>query len=221
MYENNPNSQKDVVSIVDAVLGEFEHSVKQELNGIAVQYDSALTYETGIQKYLADNEIQPNEEISPIFIYNRSITSDGDTGLQQRARHKKGIVKVENGTLNYSVYHGEYTINFMYVTQSVEQAQRFELSYHADQGISACKKLTVDIPEIGPFDYFLRYNELEDLQFEKEGMFYYAVIGSIKVRGFYFTFNGTSVLIKELNSRIISSNNIPDRKIDEILASNL
>jgi hypothetical protein len=208
-----------------AVVSEFKQMVIEEMGGISTVFDPLLSYDSALAKWLKENP--EGENPIPLFAYNRTITNYGDVGLQRRSRGVTGVLKLEDedgnkiGASKYSVMQGEFFINFMYITQSMEEAEKFEVVYYGDEGISAGTEITVNMPKLGAFKYFLEYNDLDDITIEKEGTYHKAIIGTIKVRGMYFTFKGQSGLIREINARIISSNNIPKREVNEILANDL
>lgn len=220
-YKNTPDSQHDVVSTMGHVMSEFKQMVTEEMVGVSIVFDPLLSYDTALTKWLKENPEGKNP--IPLFAYNRTITNYGDVGLQKRGRRVTGTLKLDDqsGIAKYSVMHGEFLINFMYITQSMEEVEKFEVAYYGDEGISKTKEIIVNMPKLGAFSYFLEYNELDDIVIEKEGSFYKTIIGTIKVRGMYFTFKGQSGLIKEINARIITSNNIPKREIGEILVNDL
>lgn len=222
-YDDTPNSTKDVVTSIGHVMFEFKQLIADEMNSISTVFDPQLSYETAMKKWLKENP--QHEDPIPLFAYNRTIPNYGEVGLMRRGRGVTGVLKLEDengnkiGASTYSVMHGEFTINFMYVTQSMEEAERFEVAYYGDEGISKTTEIIVEMPKLGAFSYFLDYNELDDITIEKDGSYYKTLIGTVKVRGMYFTFKGQSDLIKELNARIISSNNIPQKEENEVLAN--
>lgn len=220
-YEDTPDSTKDVVTTMGHVMSEFKQVVVEEMAGVSTVFDPLLSYDTALSKWLKENPEGQNP--IPLFAYNRTISNYGDVGLQKRGRRVTGVLKLEGQTsaATYSVMQGEFIINFMYITQSIEEVERFEVAYYGDEGISKTKEIIVNMPELGAFSYFLDYNELDDITIEKEGSYYKTIIGTVKVRGMYFTFKGESSLIEEINARIISSRNIPEKEVNEILSDSL
>jgi len=217
-YENTQDSALDVVTTMGAVLSEFKHMVKVEMPNVSTVYDPQLSYDTAVAKFLKENKNYDGGPL-PLFAYNRNISNYGDVGLQRRSRNVTGTLKLDglSGIAKYAVMHGEFIINFMYITQSMEEVERFEVAYYGAEGISKTTEITVSMPQLGDFSYFLEYNELDDIVVEKDGSYYKGIIGTVKCRGMYFTFKGQSDLIKEISARIISSNNIPLLKENEVL----
>lgn len=219
-YANTPNSTLDVVSTGGWVMAEFRQMVIDEMDSVATVFDPQLSYDSAMNKWLKENKTGDNP--MPLFAYNRSISNYGDSGLQRRGRGVIGTLKLPNqsGIAKYSVAQTEFVINFMYITQSMEQIERFEVAYYGAEGIGKTNKITVSMPVLGDFNYFLYYNDLDDITIEKDGSYYKSIVGTIKVRGMYFTFKGQSDLIKEINARIVSSNSLSN--IDgEQIANNI
>lgn len=219
-YKDTPNSQHDVVTTMARVVSEFKQSVVEEMPNIATVFDHELSYNTALNKYLKENPDTDNP--LPLFAYNRSVAEYGDRGLQRRNKVVGGKLKLDGlGVAKYSVFHGEFRINFMYVSKSMEELEKFEVAYYSDEGISNSKKITVKMPQLGDFNYFLEYNELDDIVIEHEGAYYKAIIGSVVARGMYFTFTGNTNVISEVNARIIASRKPISNEVEEVLSENI
>ena len=211
---NIPDSHLDVVNTATHLLAEFEQSIVDEIEGVGVVLDERLSYETGVKQWMENN---PESDLSiiPLFIYKRTVTKDSEHAPAKRGKDFRGIHRLgDNDVMKFSAQHGEFDIQFMFASQNVEVSEKFEVTYNSDLGISGNKEIVVDLPELGAFRYFLEYRELDDIEFETEGAFYRAIIGSIRVRGFYFTFTGKAGLIKKINARLLSTTNFENR-IDE------
>ena len=172
---------------------------------ISTVYDEQLSYETGIKKLMTDDNYSGNDrDPLPAFMYQRTILIPSESGVARRSKGKTGCIRIGDKILTYSAFHGEFDINFLYVSESVELAEKFEVVYNSEEGITGTKEIVVSMGELGDFTYFLDYQDLTEKIIEHENVYYKGIIGSIKVRGFYFTFKGESGLIKEIQSRIIA-----------------
>lgn len=198
---NNKDSQNDVISSMTHVLEAFEDIVRCEMPSTSVIYDEEISYETGIKQLLANDSFAGNsQDPLPLFIYNRTILRDTEIGLGKRAKNFTGCLTVNDKALLYSAAYGEFDLQFLYVTKNMQMAEAFEVVYNSNEGISGTRELTVNMGELGDFKYFLTYDELTDKPIEHENVSYKGVIGSLKVRGFYFTFRGEAGLIQEINT---------------------
>ena len=218
---NNTNSQNDVISTVTHSLCAFESLIRTEMPGQAVVYDEEVSYETGLKQFLSNSNYSGNHEQDPlpIFIYNRTVLIDSEYGLGKRAKNMTGCMRSGSGSLTYGATYGEYEIQFLYVSKNIEMAEKFEVVYNSDEGITGSKEMTVKMGELGDFKYFLTYQDLTSKEIAHENVYYKGIIGSIKVRGFYFTFRGTSGIIEQINSTIYAC--LPDNLKAEELGNNI
>lgn len=202
---NHPDSQSDVIKTMTHVLLGFSHMVQTEMPHITTVYDEQLSYETGIKKILTDDNYSGNDrDPLPAFMFQRTVLVPSESGLARRSKSKSGCIRIGDSILNYSAFHGEFDINFLYVAESVELTEKFEVVYNSEDGITGTREIVVSMGDLGEFTYFLDYQDLTEKIIEHENVYYKGIIGSIKVRGFYFTFQGASGIIKEIRSRIIA-----------------
>jgi len=218
--ENLDNSQNDVITTMTHVLYRFQEMVSKEMPSIPVVYTEDLSYESALKQIIANASYGGHAQDSiPFFAYNRTVLNEiEDRALSRRAKNCIGCQKVGDQQITYGCAYGEFDIQFLYVSNNIELTEKFEVVYNSDEGISGTKELIVDMEELGQFKYFLDYQDLVEQQISHEDVYYKGIIGSIKVRGFYFTFRGASGLIEEINQRIITSRDIPNREENEILS---
>ncbi len=202
---NHPNSQNDVIKTMTHVLLAFEGLVQTEMPDVNTVYDEQLSYETGIKKLLTDDNFSGNSrDPLPAFIYNRTILEHAENQPGRRSQSFVGCKRFGDRSVQYSATHGEFEIQFLYVTKDVEAQEKFEIVYNSNEGITGTKEVTVSMADLGDFKYYLDYQDLTEKQIIHEDVYYKGIIGSIRVRGFYFTFRGESGIIQEINAKIIS-----------------
>lgn len=218
----NPNSQNDVVTTVSHMLSEFETFVQTEMPSTGLVYDPDFSYETGLARFIERSNYNASENNpSELFIYNRTITEDSIHGLASRARNTIGKVKIDDSVLKYSCAYSEYDLNFLYVCHSIEKQEKFEVAYNSNSGISSLRELTVDMgSELGEFKYFVTPLPLTDITITGEGgVTYKGIMGILRVRGFFFTFEGNSKVIQQINNKIFSVVKTPEEKTpNEVVA---
>jgi len=204
---NEPNSQNDVITTVTHVLLAFEDIVQAEMPGCQAIYDEELSYESAIRNLVAKgNFTESNIANLPVLIYNRSPLKQNTWGMGMRLRNYSTPLVLPNGSaLIYRPLSGEFDINFLYVSKSIEMVEKFEVAYLSEEGISKSKELIVRMADLGDFNYFALYQELTDKPIVKEDVYYKGIAGSITVRGTFFTFIASSSIIKEINARIFAS----------------
>jgi hypothetical protein len=204
---NHSDSQKDVVSTATHVLAKFEDMVRTEMPGTSTVYDEELTFDSALKKFFSSENYEGNGNTPlPLFAYNRSVMVDSEQGWGMRAKNGIGTMKVgtapNQSLVTYSAAYGVYDIAFIYITRSIQQMEQFEVVYNSNEGITGTRELTLDMDDLGSFKYFLEYGQLGSKEIVKDTVYYKAVFGTVKCRGFYFTFRSSSAMIKEINSKI-------------------
>ena len=212
---NNNDSQNDVVSTHSHVLFAFENMIRKEMPNSAVVFDPKLSYETAMKQFYANNE--SDQDPLPLFAYMRSVSRPAEDAPARRGRNYTGNLKHDDGIISYKATHDEFDVNFMYITKSIESLERFEVVYNSDEGISGTKEITVPMGDLGEFKYFLDFQELTDIEVESENTFYKGLAGSLKIRGFYFTFRATSGIIKNIVTQLKSANDLDKKEESEIV----
>lgn len=216
-----PNSHYDSVSTVTHMLLAFEDKVSVEMPDTGVVYDQEFSYETGLATFIEkSNSNATQKDPNDLMIYNRTITEDSLLGIASRAKNTTGKLKIGDNILKYSCAYSEYDLNFLYVNHSLERAEQFETAYNAHSGISADKELVVNMGDLGEFKYFLTPLPLTDVTIAVDsGVTYKGIIGIIRVRGFFFVFEGASGVIKEIERNILSSRNLLDPNESTIIST--
>jgi hypothetical protein len=216
------NSQNEVVTTVTHVLNEFEKFLAQEMQGCGVVYDHAFSYESGLERFIQKSSFAgENNNPEELLIYNRNITEDSMDGLGVRARNTTGKVRYGNSVLKYSCAYSEYDLNFLYVSHSIELAEKFEVVYNSNSGLSALRELTLDMgSELGEFKYFFKPMPLTDMEIATgDGVTYKGIMGILRVRGFFFTFEGSQKVIEEIKGKVFSTfKTVEERTPNEIVS---
>jgi hypothetical protein len=207
--ENQPESKQDVVETKAAVIVSFINDViRKEMPNCAYVYDPDLSYETGMQ-LLRDNNnsgqaVQDGQEL---FIYR--VTSlrypDETQAPNMRSSQNTGKIRLSDGkSAVYSAVHAEFDIEYMYVVPSMEEAQRFEVVFMSEDGISGTTDVQARMGELGDFHYYLSWEKLLDNTVNSNDNYYKAYASLVKVRGFFFVFRGESKIITEIKSKVNS-----------------
>jgi hypothetical protein len=214
-----PQAQLDVVTTATHVLAAFEQMVLDELGqgSTAVVYDEELSFESGIKAYLAKNNFNQQAKTDfPVFLYNRSqLRWPKQVAPSRRLNNLTGFLKLYNtdgslkGGVSYSATQNEFDIDFMYLCRSVEQQERFEVSYQGETGISANRTIVVDMGgPLGDFNYYLSYTDLTQKKINYKDSAYVAAMGRITVRGIFMTFTGPVSIIRSIGLRVFVKPNV-------------
>lgn len=210
---NYPESDKDVITTVTHVLDEFEREFLFEMPDCQIVYDEELSYETGMKAAIAKyNYNHDNNKSSdkPTLIYNRTVLRNSTQAPSVRLNSLTSFLKLDDGNaLTYVATQAEFDIQFMFVSKSIEKQEKFEVAYQSEEGISGTKELTVDMgSDLGTFKYFLTWGELTEKTIVAENNYYKAIIGSVVVRGMFFTFRAKLSVILAIKLSIYLTNKL-------------
>lgn len=205
--ENFSDSMNDVVETIGPVLERFiEDVIKAELPDCKCVYDPNMDYVTAITRFREQSTMMgvPSQAL-PLFMFRRSVLrwpEDGISPNRRLSQSKASKYMLSDGkALTFTPLFGEFDIEFVYINETMEDVEKFEITYLSDEGISGSKKVVLDLPELGEFNYFAEYNELTSLEVNYNDNFYKALAGVIKIRGMFFTFRSESSIIREVGMR--------------------
>jgi hypothetical protein len=202
---------KRVVTTVALTLASLIDNFKTVITDLNVVYDEQGTYESTIAKIRSDNK-QKNKltaDFYPCFSFNRSAMQYCKNAPGHRALAiGPAMLPIQGNNksqLQFSFVQGDFDLNFMFITKSVLKLEEFEIKYLSENGLSQFKQFTVDLtPDLGgPQNYFATFNPLENKTFEHENNYYKMLTGSIKIRGMYYVFEGSSPVILSIQKRIL------------------
>lgn len=210
MAANNPvlqnSAMTSIVTPMGHIIDEFLNRVEEFDSKLAYVYDENLSYETGLAKWRMDNEIDTTNEMElPLFIFRRSVLRPEDEkGIGARSKQFSGTVmnSDKSKVKKFKAYFGAFDIDFLFVTRSMLDLERFELSYLMQSGLSKNKTMMVNFPEIGDVDYNMEYGLLDEKTINIDNSYYKLVSGTFVIRGLFFAFTEESNYIKTVKSKI-------------------
>ena len=208
MPENLPGSQDQVKTIAVFPLEILMEEIKKEIPDVHIVYDEALTYETAIAKARDDENFGTDDGRGnmPLLGFNRSVIRHADeAGPGARAGRilAKGPKQDDDSALLiYRWVHGTFDLRFAYWTQDAQLLEQFEIAYLGEEGISGISELSVNIPDLGEFKWYIKPEPLEEKTFAVEQNKFKEVRGTLQVRGNYFILRGEGKKILEVATAI-------------------
>lgn len=206
---NSESSHANVVATQVLILDQFIKKVKIEIPEAHVVYDEQLSYTSAITAFRKNNVMDNTvQSVYPLFAFKRSVLRYSESGRGRRSKVQRPSNKVDSSNSRvYRFVHGEFDLDFLYITKSMDDLERFEISYLAEDGLSGYREVDVDLSEefgdaSAIWHYFLDPGDLSDMSFEEEGVYYKMVTGSFRVRGEYPILKGTQAHILAIHSRI-------------------
>ena len=203
---NTATSMLGAKTLITFILNELLNKLEAWSPDLAFVKDENLSYETALPKYRSDNSLQASEDVPlPLFAFRRTVLryTEGEKGIGRRNLNLKArLTKPDNSIEIYNVLHCEFDVPFNYYTRNIEDLERFELTYLSQRSLSDNKKLTVDFENIGLWDFFLEFGQLDDKIINIEDSYYKALVGQFTVRGYFFTFKEVGKRINIITAKI-------------------
>jgi len=204
---NHPDSMNDTVETIGPVIQTFINEVvREEMPNCNYVFDPELGYESAIQLFRAKTSEEGTiKDPLPLFAFSRGMLRypENAPALHRRAANNIGVHQSEEGNhFTYSMVYGEIELQFLYINKNMKEVEQFEINYLSNEGISGTRKLTLNLPDLGDFNYHIEYNDILDVNIVRDDTFYKGVAGSLLIRGFYFVFRSEASVIKEINCSI-------------------
>ena len=204
---NYSDSMNDTVSTLGPVLQTFiNRVVKEEMPNCNAIYDPQLSYDSALVLFREQNaKMETTRDPLPMFAFSRSALRYPELApaLHRRTANNIGYHKVNEDTVfTYAMTYAEVEIQFLYVNKNMKEVEQFEINYLANEGITGSREITVNLPDLGDFNYHIDYNDILEIDANKEGAYQKGLAGSLTIRGFFFVFRSETGLIKEINARI-------------------
>jgi len=200
----------EALSTVALVMKALVDKLKTVEPNMHTVFDPQLDYESSINMVRANKPSQgnANNPTLPLLAFSRSsLRRQPDIG-QRSARFAVNNLDKIAGTLDgYKVFRGEFDFRFVYFAKDISEIESFEIDYNSYEGFTKQTKITINIPNLGELDYFITWTfPLDDITLSKEGNYYKAISGSVKVDGWFISGKTTFPVIKQINSDIKLSN---------------
>lgn len=181
----------DVITNISMVLEEFLKQCVNNITNLKYVYDENLSYETSIKKIRANNDANAiTSGVFPLFVFNRSIIRRPDA-INKRSSFTAAAHKLGDSTgeiEGYKVASGVIDINYQYIDPNMSHIESFELLFLGEESINSVKELTITLPNIGIWTYFIDWKDLETLTVQIDGNYYKALSGVATISGPFILF---------------------------------
>ena len=208
---NNPDSMNDVVDSLGPVIkGFIDNVIRAEMPSCKYVYDPELSYESGVARLRANNQMNELEGANanqplPLFIFRRTalMYPEEAQAPNVRSTHGKGAMRTDDGiAVQYGFAHAEFNIDFMYINPNMKEIEQFEITYLSKRGITGTTQFEVELAGLGSFMYYLTWNDVIDVEVQQEANYFKGIASTVKIRGFFFVFESRAKQILEIRNRI-------------------
>lgn len=208
--KENPYSMKNTISSIGLVTEELLRKIKLEIEGLNHVFSpSDLSYEAIMDIYRgeANRTATSDRTPYPILAFNRGPLL-GQESLNKRVSNQKlirenldddSVKDVLFPTMSY------FDSEFTFFGSSIDEVNRFEITYNSFTGISGIRNLKLELPDLeGEYVYTVTWEPLTAFEASMNDNGWTSVSGQFRVEGMFFVYEGTAKIIKELNARINS-----------------
>lgn len=205
----------NAVTTIGLVLAEWIDQIVGEYPDMSIVYDEQLTLETALTKIRAKRERDQQNGVTipasefPLFAFKRSPLKFPTHGMGRRSQVTRlynpevdELNKQQGNPIFYKTIYGILEVPFMYYVETLQEEEVFELEYLAEDHLSFVKNLTVDIPDIGAFNYYASYTPIEDKIVKSNDLYYKVVQGTVSFLGWYIVLEGRGKIITEIQAKI-------------------
>ena len=215
-------SKRDVVTPVALVMKDLLNRYRVEMPDTSYVYEQSLDFEKALKKLIKnsqsnqDNTLNPVEALTSygrVLMFNRTQLITSEVGQADRATATRSRVRIrENGEITsgatYNQAQGQFLLNFQYVSSQMSDLEAFEVAHITKTGLTGIQKIEVSFPDIkavigqDALQYIVDYEQLESLEVVVEGRKYFALAGSAKITGRYYSFQASTSIIEHINAEI-------------------
>lgn len=194
---------KTVSNIAPTIVGFLDTLpiLSQKINAV---YEENLDYEAALKKFVGEREDSPEENTYPLLIFRRSVIRHMEHGVSRRLTNYKILdPSYSNDAFEtYKGMFGEFDVEFLLVHPEMIELEKFELSYMTEAGQPTAKKFSYQLPSMGNFEFFAKYDVLSEKRIETQNNHFKGLVGTASIRGCYFVATGTAAKIKTIDLKI-------------------
>jgi hypothetical protein len=189
------------ITNITYILDKFLTDLKSEANDVLHPvFDPSLTYEEsirGIRALRSSFQVQENT-VYPLLAFNRRPLVKSD--IIPRLFNAKGETDSNSEVDKYKFFWGEFEFLFKYIVKNPTDIEEFEILYGMEEHIGNIKVIPAVFPIVGEVEFYVSWNKLEELEFNKENSIYVAAGSSAKVSGRFILIEDTpEKIIEEIN----------------------
>lgn len=180
-----------VLTNITLVIQELLNNLKNISTEPRLVFDPSLGYEESIIGLRALRTMMEIQDVKsfPLIAWNRSPVIPEESLGRRRVFPKGPHPTTPDGQRLYKSVFGQFEFRMIYISDNIPDIETFELLYATTSGVNSVKTITTTFPEIGDFDYFLTWEDLTDITFNKEGNVYIYIGASAIVKGGFVIFN--------------------------------
>lgn len=189
-----------VITPIPLILKALDDEIKLRYSDITTQYDPSMTYEETVKgvRYTRSSMDVSESQVFPLLAFSRSsVIGQVDNPRRHIPMRPRTADHVAD---QFQSRHCQFDYLFKFYERDVVMADTFEVMFNTHASINDIKTLTVTLPEIGDFEYQCIWNDLDEIEFNKEDNFYISSAGSCTIIGQFVVMEDVPYpLIEQIN----------------------
>jgi hypothetical protein len=201
----------EVLTPIPLILQQLFADMKTRYTGSDFKFDPNLEYveSVGGLRSLRHSLDISEANVFPLFVFNRTNLVPIPDFNRRFIPMKKDL---NLGTaIKYYMKILQCDIMFKVFSDDVIFADTFEIMYASVESVNKIKSFTVDLPEIGAFEYYIEWSPLDETEYNKTDNLYISKSFKGTLKGSFFVVdeNETTLnLISAIHAKILDFHNL-------------
>lgn len=200
----------EVLTPIPLILDQLFIDMKVRYTTADFKFDPSMEYiqaMSGLRSLRHSLDIS-NFTVFPLFVFNRTNLIPVSDFNRRFSPLKKDI---NLGTaVSYFMKVLQCDLMFKVFSDDVIFADTFEIMYASVESVNKIKSFTVNLPEIGDFDFYIEWGSLDESEYNKDANLYISKSFKATLKGSFFVVDETALdlkIIKTIKAKILDFHN--------------
>jgi len=197
----------EVLTPIPLILSQLCTEIKTRYTAAEFKFDPNMGYVESVSglRSLRHSLDETNFNLFPLFVFNRTNMVPVDNFNRRFSPIDKDTLA---GTATiYSMKLLQCDIMFKVFSKDVIFADTFEIMYGVNESVNQIRKFTVTLPDIGDFDFYIDWKNLDETEYSKTDNFYISKSFSGTLKGSFFIVDESTIgtnLITTIRAKIMN-----------------
>lgn len=173
------------------VLRAFFTLAQTKITNLQYVYDPELSFRSAVERKKAQFKKEgTSTAMYPLLAFRRGILRPTEELSIRGQMHKATSTKDTAGFVNiYNSARASMDVNLFYIVNNLNDLESFEVDFNSENGLRSINTFTLDLSSagLGTWTYNLRWETLEDKNFNIEDSFYNTISLTAVISGTFLT----------------------------------
>lgn len=184
------------------IMSELLDQIKIRYTNANFRFEPSMEYVDAIKGLRAVRNSKDIDDIGvfPLFVFNRgNILPHEFIG-----RRFSPLNRTDNNANEMKSRMCQVEVMFRVYSRDTVFADTFEVMYNNRESVNEILTISVDLPELGEFPFYIEWNDLSGITFNKTDNFYIGIDFGAKICGNFMLMENASVsIIEHINLKIM------------------